>query len=426
MPQPEQKAEPRNVETLTFGCRLNIGETEDMLAAAEAAGQTNLLIVNTCAVTADASREAAKAIRRRKRENPGLRIVATGCAVEVEAARFAAMPEIDRIVPNADKTKPEIWGSQAPASARGTAQATHTRGFLEIQNGCDHRCTFCVIPFGRGASRSRSVAEIVERAARLVEDGRKEIVLTGVDLTSWSAVAPDVASLGQLTREILRAVPALPRLRLSSLDCAEIDDDLRSGYAEEPRLMPHLHLSLQAGSDLVLKRMMRRHSRADAVRFCRQLRSARPNIALSADLIVGFPTETEEMFRETLALVEECELTSLHVFPFSPRPGTPAARMPQVAPAVVKERATRLRALGDRVLAQRLEQRVGSNARVLVEHGGRGHDEDFARVQTPSGVRRGDIVELVVSQSTGRELIGILRSSRTREADLAYAPAAAP
>jgi threonylcarbamoyladenosine tRNA methylthiotransferase MtaB len=415
------------VETLTFGCRLNIGESEDMLAAAEAAGEQRLLIVNSCAVTAQAEREAIRAIRRRKREDPDLRIVVTGCASEIDPARFAAMPEIERILPNARKTRPDSWGLAVIPSG-GAASAGHTRAFLQVQNGCDHHCTFCIIPYGRGPSRSRGADEIASAAARLAEAGRKEIVLTGVDLTSWGADLPGAPRLGALVRRILREAPSLPRLRLSSIDCAEVDPDLLAAFAEEERLMPHLHLSLQAGSDMVLKRMRRRHGRADAVRLCRELQGVRPGLALGADLIVGFPTETDAMFRETLALVEECDLTFLHVFPFSARPGAPAARMPQVPAAVKKERAAQLRELGQRRMAEKLAQRVGTLARVLVEHGARGYDETFVRVAAPPEALRGEIADLIVTRSTGHDLVAVLPDppNRKRIDAPSYAAAAAP
>lgn len=427
---PGEAAQDRGVEVLTFGCRLNIVESEAMAAAAQAAGEQNLLIVNSCAVTAEAEREAIGAIRKRKREQPDLRIVATGCATQINPSKFAQMPEIERLVPNAEKTDAHVWGdgrTARPILERKVAPArTHTRGFIDVQNGCDHRCTFCVIPFGRGASRSRTLADAVERAQRAVSAGVKEIVLTGVDLTSWGADLPGAPRLGRLARDMLRCVPHLPRLRLSSLDCAEVDEDLARAIGEEERLMPHLHLSLQAGSDLILKRMKRRHSRADAVRFCLDVQRRRPGLALGADLIVGFPTETEAMFRETLALVEDCGLSFLHVFPFSPRPDAPASRMPQVRPEEIKERAARLRAAGARALSRHLESRVGAGARVLIEHGGKGHDEDFSLVRVPADLQRGEIAELVIESSTGRELIGVPATNRKLEAASTYAAGAAP
>ena len=404
------------VEVASFGCRLNLVESEAMRRAAEQAGRTGAVLVNTCAVTAESVRQAQQAIRRFSRERPSAEIIVSGCAVETERARFAAMPEVTQIVGNARKTEPAAYRTDASDSVgddimqarRATALAVdaipgHTRAFLAIQNGCDHRCTFCVIPFGRGPSRSLPVATAIEQAQRLVDFGHAEIVLTGVDLTSWGADLDGAPKLGTLVRAILRATPALRRLRLSSLDCIEADDDLYAALAEEERLMPHLHLSLQAGDDMVLKRMKRRHSRADSIRFCERVRELRPDIVFGADLIAGFPTETDDMADNTLRLVADCGLTHLHVFPYSAREKTPAARMPQVAKPVRAERARKLRAAGEAALARHLELQTGQRVEILAERGGVGRTRDFTLVATP-GVAPGAIVEGVVVGHDGMKL----------------------
>ena len=401
--------EPGGVEVLTFGCRLNIVESERMRAAALAAGHRDLVVVNTCAVTAEAVRQARQAVRRTARARPGTEIVVTGCAAEVDPG-LATMPEVGRVLPNALKSAPEAWRrpglvpSALPAApAFGPdAPGRHTRGFVEIQNGCDHRCTFCIIPFGRGASRSTAPERVVDEVRRLVEGGTVEVVLTGVDVTSYAA--PDGTRLGALLKRVLREVPELARLRLSSIDCIEADPDLLDVVAEEPRFMPHLHLSLQHGSDLILKRMKRRHSRADAVAFCDVVRRSRPDMAFGADLIAGFPTETEADAARSLALVEECGIAHLHVFPYSARPGTPAARMPAVAGEVVKARAAALRAAGEVALARHLESHVGTRRRVLAERGGRGRLEDFSPVRLGEGAVPGALLEVAIAGHDGREL----------------------
>jgi threonylcarbamoyladenosine tRNA methylthiotransferase MtaB len=395
------------VGVLSFGCRLNLVESEAMRRAAMAAGERDLVIVNTCAVTAEAVRQARQAIRRVARERPQARIVATGCAVETDRTVFAGMDEIGAIVPNAEKTAPATWGLKArPAEAPGIAG--HTRGFVAIQNGCDHRCTFCIIPFGRGASRSVPPAAVVAEVQALVASGHREVVLTGVDLTSWGADLPDRPRLGALVAQILADVPDLARLRLSSLDVAEIDAALLGAIAGERRLMPHLHLSLQSGNDLILKRMKRRHLRADAIRLCSEIRRVRPELVFGADLIAGFPTESEAMFEDTLALVGECGLTHIHAFPYSPRRGTPAARMPQVAAEVARARAARLRDAGAAQLARHLDAQIGRRITVLTERGGKGRAEDFTPVKTP-GSEPGRLVSGVVAAHDGRALV--LRSS---------------
>ncbi|MEA2838913.1 MAG: threonylcarbamoyladenosine tRNA methylthiotransferase MtaB [Methylobacteriaceae bacterium] len=396
------------VEVLTFGCRLNLVESEAMRRAALVAGQRDLVIVNTCAVTAEATRQARQAIRRIARERPQARIVATGCAVETDSTAFAEMRELAEIVPNAQKTASAIWG--APAGLEPSAGIEgHTRGFVAIQNGCNHRCTFCIIPFGRGASRSVSPADVLREVAALVASGHREVVLTGVDLTSWGADLPDRPRLGDLVTRILAEVPGLARLRLSSLDVAEIDPPLLDAIAREKRLMPHLHLSLQAGNDLTLKRMKRRHSRVDAIRVCRELRQARSEIVFGADLIAGFPTETEVMFEDTLSLIGDCGLTHVHAFPYSPRPATPAARMPQVTPAVAKARAARLRQAGAAAFARHLDAQIGRRITVLAERGGKGRAEDFTPVLLPES-EPGTLVAGEVGGHDGAALM-LLRSS---------------
>ncbi len=375
----------RNVEVVTFGCRLNMVDSEELARRHE--GERETIIVNTCAVTGEATRQARQAIRRLHRERPEAEIVVAGCAARIDPQAFTSIEGVSRVIAE-------------QAQNRAAAAEEGTRAFLAIQNGCDHSCTFCIIPLGRGASRSAPPQEIVAQARALVERGKQEIALTGVDLTSYDA---DGLRLGGLVRLLLREIPDLPRLRLSSIDCIEADDDLIVAAAEEERLCPHLHLSLQAGDDLILKRMKRRHSRAEAIRFCGELRDARPDIVFGADFITGFPTETEEMFTRTLGLVEECGLTHLHVFPFSPRPGTPAARMPQVAREVAKERAARLREAGDAALARHLDRQKGKRLRLLTERGGMARAADFTPARTP-GVAAGVMIDALVTGHDGRAL----------------------
>ncbi len=397
------------VEVLTFGCRLNIVESDAMRTAALAAGHHDVVIVNSCAVTAEAVRQARQAIRRAARDRPGAAIVVTGCAAEVDAG-LRAMPEVSRVLPNAGKTAPAAWAraglaattEAAPPALGAPGDRRHTRAFVEVQNGCDHRCTFCIIPFGRGASRSTEPARVVAEIRRHVAAGAAEAVLTGVDVTSY--LARDGTRLGALLKRILRDVPELKRLRLSSVDCIEADADLMDVVADEPRFMPHLHLSLQHGSDLILKRMKRRHSRAEAVAFCAAVRRLRPDMAFGADLIAGFPTETEPQAAESLALVEECGIAHLHVFPYSARPGTPAARMPGVPGDVIKARAAVLRVAGQAALARHLDRHVGTRAKVLAERGGRGRTEDFTAVRLGDGIELGRIVEVEIAGHDGREL----------------------
>ncbi len=412
-----------NVRLVTMGCRLNSFESEVMRRHAEAAGLSDTIIVNTCAVTAEAVRQAAQTIRKLRRENPAARIVVTGCAAQVETQRFADMPEVDRVLGNAEKMRPESFRGldvdTAPKaivndimSVRETAHAlidgfgSRARAYVQVQNGCDHRCTFCIIPYGRGPSRSVAAGEVVAQIRRLVDAGYKEVVLTGVDITSWGADLPASPKLGVLVRQILRHVPELPRLRISSIDQVEADADLMRAIADEERLMPHLHLSLQAGDDMVLKRMKRRHLREDAIRFCTEARRLRPDIVFGADIIAGFPTETEEMFARSVSLVDDCGLTFLHVFPYSPRPGTPAARMPQVARALAKARAQRLRAKGDEALAAYLQSQVGRKTQVLMERGGVGRTPGFAEIALESDAPPGTILAARVTRSEARRLQG--------------------
>ena len=401
------------VEVVTFGCRLNLVESQTIRELAGQGAEKNLVVVNTCAVTSEAARQARQAIRRLKRERPDARIVVTGCAAQIDAESFAAMPEVAHVMGNAEKTRAPSWDffqartNVAPASEAGrrvnaaspmlAAIEGHTRAFLAIQNGCDHDCTFCVIPRGRGPSRSASAEDVVARARNFVETGHREVVLTGVDLTSWGADLPGAPKLGRLVRRLLREIPELPRLRLSSIDCIEADAELIAAFAEEERLAPYLHLSLQSGDDLILKRMKRRHSRQEAVDFCATVRRLRPDMAFGADLIAGFPTEDEAMAARSLDLVLDCGLSFLHVFPFSPRPGTPAARMPRVPPEIARHRAAILRAAGERALDRHLQAQVGRRLRILTERGGMGRAADFSAVRTP-GLPAGLMVE---AEATG-------------------------
>jgi threonylcarbamoyladenosine tRNA methylthiotransferase MtaB len=393
-------APKKDVETVTLGCRLNMVESEALARQAKALGEADLAIVNTCAVTAEALRNSRQAVRRLSRERPSARIVVAGCAATLYPADFAAMPGVERVISNDEKT----LSPSAHAPLRAKSAAEGTRGFLAVQNGCDHRCTFCIIPFGRGASRSAPPDEVLKEARALIERGKREIVLTGVDLTAYGADIGDGWSLPRLARALLSELPDLARLRISSIDCVEAGFELIDAMAQESRLAPHLHLSLQSGDDLILKRMKRRHLRQHAIDFCRRLREARPETVLGADLIVGFPTETEEMFQRTLDLVEECGLTHLHVFPFSPRPGAPAAAMPQVERETMLSRAARLRALGEQQLQRHLRAQRGKTLRVLAERGGRARAEDFTLVRTP-GAEPGTIFDVRVTGDDGRLLL---------------------
>jgi threonylcarbamoyladenosine tRNA methylthiotransferase MtaB len=418
-----------DIDVVTFGCRLNAFESEVMRSHARAAGLSDTIIVHSCAVTAEAERQARQAIRRARRDSPEARIVVTGCSAQLAAGRYAAMPEVDHVVGNAEKLRPETWRALAPAGAAPRAlvgdimsvreTAGHlvegfdgrTRAFLQVQQGCDHRCTFCIIPYGRGPSRSVLPEEVVAQARRLVENGYRELVVTGVDITSYGKDLPDSPTLGAMLRRVLDEVSDLPRLRLSSIDPAEVDPDLIALLRDEPRLMPHLHLSVQAGDDMVLKRMKRRHLRADVLRLCERVRRMRPEIVFGADLIAGFPTETEAMFENSLRLVEEAGLTFLHVFPYSPRPGTPAARMPQVEKEVRKERAALLRSAGEAALGRFLAGELGKRRRVLVENSGTARTDHFAPVRLApdaGALPPGTITELAMTDVADGMLTGCL------------------
>lgn len=431
-----------SIESLTFGCRLNTLESAVMAERAAEAGVADALLVNTCAVTAEAVRQARQAIRRAKRERPERKIVVSGCAAQTNPKMFADMPEVDLVLGNQEKlvatsyravakggtaSSPSPRYSSEGGGRRDTEDAvapmlvgdifsvrenaphrlkqfSRARAFVEIQNGCDHRCTFCIIPYGRGASRSVTMPAVIEEVRRLVAAGYREAVLTGVDITAWGADLFGRPHLGELVGAILREVPELPRLRLSSIDSVEADADLFRALAEEERLMPHLHLSLQSGDDIILKRMKRRHSRADAIRFCESVRKLRPDIVFGADLIAGFPTETEKMFESTLSIVEECGLTFLHVFPYSPRPDTPAARMPQLSPVLVQQRARSIRQQGLSALSAWMSSEVGKTRKILLEGRGLGHTEHFAPVEISGSGRRGEIVSARIVAAGAKRL----------------------
>ena len=409
-----------DVDIVTFGCRLNAYESEVIRARATEDGLTDAVVFNTCAVTGEAVRQARQAIRKARRERPGARLIVTGCAAQIDPQAFADMAEVDLVLGNAEKSQAGVYALKAePArvrvndimSVRETAGhlidglKDRARAYVEVQNGCDHRCTFCIIPFGRGNSRSAGAGEVVEQVRRLTAQGYQEIVLTGVDVTSWGTDLPGQPTLGQLVARILRLVPELPRLRLSSIDAAEIDTDLLRCLAEEPRLMPYLHLSLQAGDDMILKRMKRRHSRADALKLIADVRAVRPDTAFGADFIAGFPTETDEMFENTVRLVEEAELSFLHVFPYSARPGTPAARMPAVRGDVIKARAARLRAAGDAALARHLARQVGRALNGLVERPGLARAEDFTEIAFTGDAAVGGVAELRATGHDGQRVL---------------------
>lgn len=422
----EKKTSPdgQDPQLVTFGCRLNSYESEVMRDHAKNAGLENAIIFNTCAVTAEAERQARQSIRRARRDNPDAKIIVTGCAAQVAPQKWGDMAEVDQVVGNDEKMKFETWkqsgfamgGTEAVQvndimSVKETANHLiqgfegHTRAFVQVQNGCNHRCTFCIIPFGRGNSRSVPLGEVVSQARRLVEEGYSEIVLSGVDISSYGEDLPGRPTLGQMIRRMLAQIPDLKRLRISSIDSVEIDEDLWRLIAEEERLMPHLHLSLQHGDDLILKRMKRRHLREHAIDICQKARSLRPDIVFGADLIAGFPTETEEMFENMLRAVDECGLTWLHVFPYSERPGTPAARMPQVEKAIRKERAKRLRAKGDEIVASFLASQVGCTISALAEKEQLGHSQHFAEVKFTHAVNIGSIVPAKVIGVDGKKLI---------------------
>lgn len=409
----------KDPQLVTFGCRLNTYESEVMRTHAKNAGIKDAIIFNTCAVTKEAERQARQAVRRARRENPDAKIIVTGCSAQINPQTYAQMDEVDQIIGNDLKLKAESWGLDSDnkvlvndiMSVKETAGhlvegfEDRSRAFLQVQNGCDHRCTFCIIPYGRGNSRSVPIGVIADQVRGLVEQGYKEIVFTGVDVTSYGPDLPGNPTLGQMIRRVLALVPELPRIRLSSLDPVEIDDDLWRLIEEEPRLMPHLHLSLQAGDDMILKRMKRRHLRQDVIDMCERARKYRPEMAFGADIITGFPTETEEMFQNTLKIVEECDLTYLHVFPYSEREGTPAARIPdQVDPAERKERAKRLRSLGEAQLEKLCEQQVGKKSQVIVEKDGIGRTENFSRVALNEELKIGSLVDVHITEYVDGEL----------------------
>lgn len=414
-----------SVDVVTFGCRLNTAESEVIRREAERAGFADTVVINTCAVTAEAVRQARQTIRALRRERPFAKIVVTGCAAQTEPQTFVDMEETDQVLGNAEKLSPSGWAQARAAldfkdapkaivndimAVKKTvahlidAFAGRTRAFVQVQNGCDHRCTFCIIPFGRGNSRSVPMGAVVDDVRRLVANDYREVVLTGVDITSYGADLPGAPRLGTLVKQILKHVPELKRLRLSSIDSVEADDDLLDAFAENERLMPHMHLSLQAGDNIILKRMKRRHQRDDAIALCNKMRQLRPDVVFGADIIAGFPTETDDMFERSLDLVDECGLTHLHVFPFSPRPGTPAARMPQLDRAVVKERARRLRERGARALRKHLDGELGATRRVLTESHDTGRTEQFTPVKLASPAEAGQILDLVMTAHDGSRL----------------------
>jgi len=432
---PQRIRMTKGLDIVTFGCRMNTYESEVMRREATDAGLGELaggaIVFNTCAVTSEAVRQARQAIRKARRENPDARIIVTGCAAQTEPGTFAEMGEVDLVLGNEEKLKShnyralpdfgvnrfekarvnDIMSVTETAGHMVDAIEGRARAFVQVQNGCDHRCTFCIIPYGRGNSRSVPMGAVVDQVKRLVGNGYAEVVLTGVDMTGYGADLPGSPRLGKLLRTILRQVPDFARLRLSSIDSIEADPDLMEAIATEPRLMPHLHLSLQAGDDMILKRMKRRHLRDDSIRFCDEVRGLRPDMVFGADIIAGFPTETEPMFENSLKIVEECGLTHLHVFPFSPREGTPAARMPQVRREIVKDRAARLRSAGDAAYSRHLTKLAGTHQRILVERDGIGRTEGFTVAAIDSGAP-GEIVEAVVTGRDGERLTATTRAMR--------------
>ncbi len=413
-----------SVDVVNMGCRLNAYESEVMRRHALAANADHpITIINSCAVTSEAERQVRQMIRRKRRENPDAQLIVTGCAAQINPQRYADMQEVDAVIGNEEKMQPtafmeahahervrvnDIMELEETAAHMVEAFADQTRAFVQIQNGCNHRCTFCIIPYGRGNSRSVPMGDIVTEVRRLVERGYKEVVFTGVDISAYGEDLPGTPTLGALVKRVLRAIPELQRLRLSSIDAVEVDDALYDTIADEPRLMPHLHISLQAGDDMILKRMKRRHSRQDALDFCDKVRRLRPEMVFGADIIAGFPTETEAMFENTLRLVDEAQLQYLHVFPYSQRDGTPAARMPQVPGDVRRERAARLREAGARNLENFLTSKVGASAQVLVESQGRGHCEQFADIRTPDALTPGEIYPMQVTGVEGTALSATL------------------
>ena len=430
--KPDHRPLTSTIEVINFGCRLNIYEGEIIKQNAAEAGLTNALIFNSCAVTAEAERQVRQSIRRARKENPDAKIIVTGCGAQINPKQYADMVEVDSVIGNEEKLKPRIYASLRGGVADAAIQQDDTgllrfarndekiivndimsvketashmvasfdgkaRAFVQVQNGCDHRCTFCIIPFGRGNSRSVPMGEIVAQVRSLVETGYNEVVLTGVDISDYGKDLPSTPTLGNMTRRLLNLVPELKRLRISSIDAVEVDDDLLDLFAHEPRLMPHIHISLQAGDDMILKRMKRRHNRQDIVDFCAKLRELRPDVVFGADIIAGFPTETDEMFENTLNLVSEAGLIYLHVFPYSARSGTPAAKMPQVAKAIRKERAARLREAGEKNLKEYLESQIGATTEILVEKGKIGKTPHFAPVELDKECEAGTIINAVIT-----------------------------
>lgn len=409
----------------TLGCRLNAYETEAMKDLAAAAGVEGAVIINTCAVTSEAVRKARQEIRKLRRENPDAKLIVTGCAAQTEPETFAKMTEVDVVLGNTEKMMPGTWAAMGPNFIGETERVqvddimsvtetaghlidgfgTRSRAYVQVQNGCDHRCTFCIIPFGRGNSRSVPAGVVVDQIKRLVDKGYNEVVLTGVDLTSWGADLPMAPRLGDLVMRILRLVPDLRRLRISSIDSIEVDEALMQAIATEPRLMPHLHLSLQHGDDLILKRMKRRHLRDDAIRFAEEAKKLRPDMTFGADIIAGFPTETEAHFENSLKLVQDCDLTWLHVFPYSPRPGTPAARMPAVNGTDIKARAARLRAAGEAQVQKHLSAQIGRTHHILMESPTMGRTEQFTEVVFAVPQSEGSIVTAVITGQSGHQLM---------------------
>lgn len=414
-----------NIDVLTFGCRLNTVESQVMKREAIAAGLHDAILINTCAVTSEAVRQARQAIRRAKRDNPDKTVIVSGCAAQTDPDMFANMDEVSLVLGNEEKLVAASYRMLPQFGVNDTEKtrvndimsvretAAHliegiegrTRAFVQVQTGCDHRCTFCIIPYGRGNSRSVPMGAVVDQVRRLSENGYREVVITGVDITSYGADLPGTPKLGALVQAVLKHVPELERLRLSSIDSIEVDPELMAAIAEEERLMPHLHLSLQSGDDMILKRMKRRHLRQDTIDFCQQVRALRPDMAFGADIIAGFPTETEDMFENSLSIVDDCDLTHLHIFPFSPRPGTPAERMPQLDRSLIKERAGRLREKGDEALQKHLKSEIGSMHQVLIEKPGLGRTEQFTQVELEGGTA-GDIVPVHIKDCSHRHLFG--------------------
>ena len=418
---PESRILNPSIDVVNFGCRLNIYEGEGMKQQAHAAGLRDAIIFNSCAVTSEAERQVRQAIRKARKEHPEAKIIVTGCSAQAHPDMYAGMAEVNLVLGNQEKLESKNYGAAASEgmilvndimSVKETASHMVTsfdgkaRAFVQVQNGCDHRCTFCIIPFGRGNSRSVPMGDIVKEVRGLVAAGYKEVVLTGVDISDYGNGLPGAPTLGQMIRRLVALVPELPRLRVSSIDAVEVDDDMYDLLANEPRLMPHMHISLQSGDDMILKRMKRRHSRQDALDFCAKVRKLRPDVVFGADIIAGFPTETDEMFANTLAMVDEADLIYLHVFPYSARSGTPAARMPQLPKAVRKDRAAQLRAAGARQLENYLQSQVGKTARVLVETKSVGHTEHFAPVTLDRECVPGSLVEVAVNNATANSLQG--------------------